>query len=234
MTMRIGVCISGQMRAIEAWDTFKPFLFTQTRTSEVFLHTWQHPHTERVFRFYDHKLGQWYPLVYSNQEAIQKIQPTEVILEQNSDIVVDPCKGFGPNDVTRHRVLSMWRGHYKSCQIATKNRSFDVMCRTRSDLVFESDPFYFLEQEKLKEGVVYVPEGPNGGDPECSPEIALNDWFGVAEPNTFIKFVSLYSIIKQRFEEKPTLFPEVMLKHHVDKMGLTIVRYPVKYYIKRV
>jgi hypothetical protein len=29
-------------------------------------------------------------------------------------------------------------------------------------------------------------------------------------------------------------FPEVMLKYHVDKMGLTIVRYPLKYSIARV
>jgi len=234
MNVNIGVCVSGQMRAIDSWDTFAPYLKSNSRSAKVFLHTWKQQETQRVFRFFDHKLGQFYPLVYSNQEAIKKIQPNQCLIEENTEDVVDVCRGIGPTDVTRHRVLSMWRGQYKACELATKHDTFDIMCRTRSDIVFETDPFVCLEHETIQEGVVYIPEGPNGGDPECSPDIALHDWFGIAKPNTFVKFVSLYSKLQEYFRSNPTLFPEVMLKYHVDQMGLRIVRYPVKYFIKRV
>ena len=110
----------------------------------------------------------------------------------------------------------------------------DVVCRTRSDLVFEDDPFAFLEGKAPPEGTVFVPEGPNGGDPEAPPSEALHDWFGIAAPETFAKFTSLYMRACEYFKNKPTLFPEVMLKHHVDQMGLNIVRYPMRYFIKRV
>ena len=70
--------------------------------------------------------------------------------------------------------------------------------------------------------------------PECTPDVGLHDWFGVAEPSTFVKFVSLYKNVCEYLKHNPTFFPEVMLKYHVDKMGLTVVRYPVRYYIKRV
>jgi len=234
MTLKIGVCVSGQMRSVESWNTLKPYLSKDGRTSKTYLHTWYQPETTRVFRFFDHKLGNWSPLVSSNSEAAKTIQPTNYLIEHNITEVVDPCVGVGPGDVTRHRVLSMWRGQYKACELAVKNDNFDVMCRTRSDLVFETDPFEFLNGNAPPEGVVYVPEGPNGGEPEAPPTEALHDWFGVAEPKTFVKFVSLYQHACEYFKEKPTLFPEVMLKHHVDRMGLTIVRYPLKYYIKRV
>lgn len=237
--MKISVCVSGQMRAIKCWDTFLPYISSDKRTSRVFLHTWHQPNTERVFRFFDHRIGQnWSPLVYSNEESIIKLKPANYLFEQNTMDVVDGCRTIGPHDVTRLRVLSMWRGQYMASSIAqrdsARNGTPDAICRTRSDLVFESDPFEFFENKPLPKNVVFVPEGPNGGDPEAPPTEALHDWFGVAEPETFYKFTSLYANVCRYFQEKPTLFPEVMLKHHVDSQGLEVVRYPVKYFIKRV
>lgn len=238
MPLKISVSVSGQMRAVEAWNTLAPHLSSHGRQTSVFLHTWHQPQTERVFRFYDHKLGQWSPLVHSNQEALDLIKPTNYLFEQNIPEVVDPCIGFGPQEVTRHRVLSMWRGQHLAASLAARHAlrfgKSDVMCRTRSDLVFEDDPFSFLDGKAPPEGIVFVPEGPNGGDPEAPPTEALHDWFGIAAPETFAKFTSLYARACEYFSEKPTLFPEVMLKHHVDRMGLSVVRYPMRYFIKRV
>ena len=238
MALKISVCVSGQMRALEAWHTLKPYLSSQDRQTHVFLHTWHQPITERVFRFYDPKLGQWSPLVHSNEDAIETLKPTNYLFEQNITEVVDPCRGSPPQEVTRHRVLSMWRGQQMAASLAQRHASKfgrpDVMCRTRSDLWFESDPFKVLGESPPPEGVVFVPEGNNGGDPELPPTEALNDWFGFAAPETFIKFTSLYGKACEYFKDKPTLFPEVMLKYHVDLLGLTVVRFPLSYRIHRV
>ena len=238
MPLKISVCVSGQMRALEAWQTFKPHLSSEGRETSVFLHTWHQPQTERVFRFYDHKLGQWSPLVHSNQDALDTIRPNNYLFEQNSPEVVDPCKGFGPQDVTRHRVFSMWRGQQMAASLAQRHANRfgkpDLLCRTRSDLWFEGDPFAVLEGKVPPEGVVFVPEGNNGGDPELPPTEALNDWFGFAAPETFARFTSLYAKACEYFTQKPTLFPEVMLKHHIDLLGVSVVRFPVRYRIHRV
>jgi hypothetical protein len=235
--MKMGICVTGQMRAIESWETFKPFLVKEGRQSEIFLHTWHQTETTRVPRLFDPLMGgSWNPLVSSNQEAIEKLSPTNYMFEENITQVVDQCPETPPYPPTRHRVLSMWRSQYKSCALANKKlNSFDIMCRTRSDLVFETDPFEIFEGNPPPKNVVFVPEGSNGGIPECSPDVGLHDWFGVAEPNTFVKFVSLYENICEYLKNTDfNFFPEVMLKYHVDKMGLTIVRYPLKYSIARV
>jgi len=234
--MKIAVCISGQMRAIESWETFKPYLLKQGRQSEVFLHTWHQTETTRVPRLFDFVIGKpWSPLVSSNQEVLDRLCPTNYMFEENITQVVDQCPQIPPDPITRHRVLSMWRSQYKACELATrKQNSFDLMCRTRSDLVFETDPFEIFEGNPPPKDVVFVPEGSNGGIPECTPDVGLHDWFGVAEPSTFVKFVSLYQNVCEYLKHNPTFFPEVMLKYHVDKMGLSVVRYPVQYHIKRV
>ena len=238
MPLKISVCVSGQMRALEAWKTFSPHLSSHGRQTSVFLHTWHQPQTERVFRFHDHKLGQWSPLVHSNQEALDIIKPTNYLFEQNSPEVVEPCRGIGPNELTRHRVFSMWRGQRMAAILAqrhaTRSGHPDVMCRTRSDLEFDTDPFAVLEEKAPKEGMVFIPEGNNGGDPELPPTEALNDWFGFAAPDTFMAFTSLYTRVCEYFSKKPTLFPEVMLRHHIDALGLSVVRFPLSYRIRRI
>lgn len=235
----ISVSIFGQIRTVDGWKNQVGHMLNANTEFTTFMHTWTQEETERKPRLFDPQIGKpWHPLILSNKEALSTIQPNDWLIEDNDEEIVDACKGVGPQPDTRHRTMSMWRSQYLAGMVSTANINtknvFNYMVRTRTELMFRDNPFEFLNSHNLQEGYVYIPDGNNGGNPEIPSLEGTNDWFAAAKPTTFWKISRLYTELEKLLQNRKELFAEKILRCHLDKHNIRIVRFPARCYLKRV
>jgi hypothetical protein len=162
--MKIAVCISGQPRSLDySLKEIKANLI-DTNNPDVFIHTWYHPDFDNqpfdsTQPQVDQKVGVWNPktteLIHDVLKPIKTVFDRPRSFEEYSDLP-------GPVTANQPRMASMYYGIWKANELkkdyeSEKGFKYDVVIRTRLDLVYFS-PF-ILENYQIKNysAAIYVP-----------------------------------------------------------------------------
>ena len=230
--IKVAYCLSGESRSLGVWNTHEKYII-EPNNADKFLHTWKQNQTEPSSSPFLER-GNWRPLVYSNNETIATINPLSYIIESKEKLDPDIFKDIErPEEwsgvVPRDRCFFMWRGWFLAFKCMELYGKYDVVIRSRSDILFSSElPFPLTE---LKENTIYIPEGNDGGG--ITENISVCDWFAVGRKDAMKKYCSIYHCVGEYMKNKIPLHPEIMLSHHLSSHELNIVRFPLNYTLHR-
>jgi SAM-dependent methyltransferase len=222
---KVAVCISGYMRTFEqTFDRLFNNLLKQTNP-DIFIHTWNYMGSP--LRGFDNPM-----IRVSTKSMLQRInrlyKPTQLIVEPAINFKPTPLmlqRNFDNRDI--NGVLSMFY-KVKVCNDLKKEHEqnndfkYDCVIRMRSDLMFMS-PFYL--NKDMDKNTLYV---PTGYDYE-----GMNDQIAYGSSEIMDKYCDLYDNIDQLLRDGEKFNPEKLVKQHVLKSGLPLVRSNMHYYIKR-
>lgn len=230
--VKVAYCISGESRSLEVWNTHLEHIVVPNK-ADKFLHTWQHNHT-KASSFSFPQRGDWRPLVYSNSEAIATINPLSHIIESTTKLDPDIHKHIErppklSEVVPRDRCFFMWRGWFLVFKCMEFYGEYDVVIRSRSDILFSSAlPFPLNE---LDENTIYIPVGNDGA---CSDEYnSVCDWLALGKKDVMKKYCSIYKCVGKYMRDNIPLHPEIMLAHHLATLEIKICRFPLNYSLHR-
>jgi hypothetical protein len=229
--MRTAILLSGQIR--DAKDCF-PTLQEQIidrYDADVFIDTWV-PDSQVL----DHR-GQLISDNLSTQQVLSLYKPKLAMFEDfNSSPIFSRIKEYKIENRTAYdgshawetkvenifyMYYKVWRcflhmAHYE----AMNNFRYDRVIRMRFDLRFESFPLIDVQP-----GAVYVPAGfdHRGG---------INDLLSLGTRETMEKVCDLFTKLVEYSNSNVGFHPESILRTHMDKCGLAINRFPIKYKLR--
>jgi hypothetical protein len=126
-------------------------------------------------------------------------------------------------------VFSMWYKKNSSNQLKIKwenqnDFKYDVVIMSRFDLVFLEDP----KIEILPAGRIRIPAGFDW----CS---GIGDLFAYGDSITMDKYFGMLEKMEEyRLEEGISPVPELLNKHHIEKSGIEIERWVLKYQLREI
>jgi len=242
---KVAYCLSGEARGLDVWESHLNFIINPNNC-DVFFYTWKRFQRGPCDHPFPARPG-WFPYVYSNFDAISVINPKLCIIEDKSNLIVDPCPEIrrpmkllskyddvitseqAKSNIERDRVFFQWYGWKKVFKSLEGKEKYDVVIKARTDLFYNSQlPF---DLGDLEEGFIYIPEGQIGGG--YRPEISLCDLFALGKYSTMEKYFNVMDYAAEYLKQNVPLIPELMLKHHLDEMGLKIINFPLDYKLHR-
>lgn len=230
---KVAYCVSGEMRGLDVWQTHEQQII-QPLIADKFVHTWKRTDTSSSDAPFIQRGGERH-LVYSNEVAISCINPKSYIIEDKNGIVVDPCEDIQrppeySDVVPRDRCFYMWRGWNRAFACMEMYGNYDVVIRSRSDIVFGTQYIPF-NLSSIDNNTIYIPQGNDGGD--LSNGLSLCDWFAFGKKEEMRKYCMIYYMVGKYMKLGIPLHPEIMLYTHLRNMGLTVVRFPLQYRLHR-
>jgi len=229
--MRTAILLSGQIRdARDCFPTLDQHII-QPYNADVFIDTWV-PESQVL----DHR-GQLITDNLSTQEVLKLYKPKLAMFEDfNASPLFERIRNYKIENRTAYdgshawetkieNVIYMyykvWRclQHMKHYEIMN-NFTYDRVIRMRFDLQFESFPVVDTQP-----GNVYVPAGfdHRGG---------INDLLSMGTRETMEKVCDLFLKTMQYAESGVGFHPESLLRTHMEKCGLVINRFPVRYKLR--
>ena len=229
--MRTAILLSGQVRdAKECIPTLQEHIIDRY-DADIFIDTWV-PESQVL----DHR-GQLISDNLSTQQVLSLYKPKLAMFEDfNSSPIFSRIKEYKIENRTAYdgshawetkvenifyMYYKVWRcfqhmAHYE----AINNFRYDRVIRMRFDLRFESFPIIDVQP-----GVVYVPAGfdHRGG---------INDLLSLGTRETMEKVCDLFTKLVEYSNSNVGFHPESILRTHMDKCGLTINRFPIKYKLR--
>lgn len=229
--MKTAVLISGQVRdAKQCYPTLNEHII-QPYNADVFIDTWA-PNSEII----DHR-GQLIPNDLSAQEILNLYKPKLALFEDfNSsplfqrirDYKIDNRTAYDGSHAWETKIENVFYMYYKvwTCFKRMKhyeemnNFRYDRVIRMRFDLLFESFPIVEVAPE-----TVYVPQGfdHRGG---------INDLLSLGTRETMEKVCGLFTNLVKYANDGVGFHPESILRTHMNRCGLDIDRFPVKYKLR--
>ena len=222
----VAYCISGEMRALDVWQTHISNIISPY-DADVFLHTWNRGIAGSSDDPFKERHG-WSPYVYSNFEALAIINPKSFLVEDKKNLVVDYCSEIERQPewahlVPRERCFYMWRSWYYSYLISNFRKPYDVIIKTRTDLLYDSK--IDVDLNSMESGTVYIPDR-NDSNGYC-------DWFAMGKHDAMSVYCSLYLKVGDYMKQNVPLHPEIMLKHHLNSNNISVKRFDHKWSLHR-
>ena len=94
----------------------------------------------------------------------------------------------------------------------------DIIVRNRTDIILSGPCNY--EQYDVSERAVFIPSGNDYWT-------GINDQFAFGNPEVMRDYFKLYLSMQKYYDEGCRFHPESLLKYHLDRQGIKIVRLPI-------
>jgi hypothetical protein len=229
--MKTAILISGQLRdAKNCFLSLKEHVI-DSYNADVFIDTWS-PGNNLL----DHR-GQLIPDNLSTQEMLSLYKPKLAMFEDfDNSPLFDRIKhsnignkmGYDGSHAWETKIENVFYMYYKVWRCfqhmkhyeAINSFKYDQVIRMRFDLLFESFPIIQAEH-----ATVYIPAGfdHRGG---------INDLLSLGTRETMEKICDLFSNLVQYAESGVGMHPESILRTHIERCGVKINRFPLKYKLR--
>lgn len=229
--MKTAILISGQLRdARNCFPSLKEYVI-DAYNADVFIDTWS-PGNNVL----DHR-GHLISDNLSPQETLLLYKPKLAMFEDfDNSLFFDRIKksnignkiGYDGSHAWETKVENVFYMYYKVWRCfqhmkhyeSLNNFHYDRVIRMRFDLMFDMFPIIEVEPDS-----VYVPAGfdHRGG---------INDLLSLGTRETMEKICDLFSNLVQYAESGVGMHPESVLRTHMERCGLAINRFPLKYKLR--
>lgn len=204
--MKIAVIYTGETRSVAKCNP--TFLNNVIKNHHVdnYIVTWENYMNSR------HPSGSPYDFPWSNEEVFNRLNPIDTILLDHNNPIMEH------NIVKRFLVMFyLWKLSNKFLE----NKHYDMVIRTRFDLLFEND----IDIMSLDLNLMNIPN--------CVlPEGGVNDQFCISNQKNMQIYNSVFDHCESYYNQCK-IFPETLLYHHLINNNLIINPIDLKYQIIR-
>ncbi|NBP00495.1 MAG: hypothetical protein EBU90_10305 [Proteobacteria bacterium] len=128
----------------------------------------------------------------------------------------------GPDFDSKYNMCSMyWNQQNCSDMIRNSGIAFSKVMKWRTEICFTNA----FSLHILQPNTVYIPNDFDYG--------GVNDQMMCSDLETAHKYLGVYNCLRTYQKESVYIHPETLLKHHLQKSGVTIVRFHFPYHLKR-